>query len=149
MDTQRKSARRSVIGRTVLAMVVAKAALTTIPPKVSAATGEPGIDCMVPGAPKISQALDIRRGRLKLGPFPTFRLPLNPTWRENPFRDVNWTYRYHTLTWTLPLIRTWHRTGDAGYIRRASFLLRDWLRDNPRSAPRSRAQCPSAPSSRR
>jgi hypothetical protein len=138
METQVKSAARSVFGRTVLAMVVAIAALSTVPPRTAAAAG-PGIDCNVPGAPRVTTAPDILGGRLKLGPFPTFRLPANPTWRENPFRDVNWVFRYHTLAWMMPLIHTWHSTGDARYVRRAISLTRDWLRDNPRSAPRSRA----------
>jgi hypothetical protein len=139
METQVKSAARSVIGRTVLAMVVAIAALSTVPPRVGQAADEPGVDCNLAGAPKLEAAVQIRRGRLTLDPFPATRLPLNPTWREDPFRDVNWVYRYQTMRWVLPLIRMWHRTDDAWYIRRASYLLRDWLRDNPRHAPAVRA----------
>jgi hypothetical protein len=119
-------------------MVVAVAALSTITPRTAAAAG-PGVDCYVPGQPRVTTAPAILGGRLKLGPFPTFRLPANPTWRENPFRDVNWVFRYHTLAWMMPLVHTWHQTGDARYIRRAITLTRDWLRDNPRSAPRSPA----------
>jgi Heparinase II/III-like protein/Heparinase II/III N-terminus len=139
MDTNRKSAGRSVIGRTVLATVVAIAALSFNHSASTVAAREAGIDCAVPGEPRLETAQQIRNGRLKLGPFPTFRLPANPTWRENPFRDVNWAFRYHTLRWVLPLIRTWLQTGDSWYVRRASYITRDWLRDNPRSAPRSSA----------
>ena len=49
---------------------------------------------------------------------------------------MNWVFRYQSLRFILPLIRTWHRTGDSWYIRRAVFLVRDWIADNPRSAPR-------------
>jgi hypothetical protein len=139
MDTPTKSAARTVVGRTVLATVVAIAALSTTHPTTSAAARQAGIDCRIPGEPRIDTAEQVRRGSLKLGPFPTFRLPANPTWRENPYRDVNWAFRYHTLRWVVPLIRTWLATGDSWYVRRASFLTRDWLRDNPRSAPRSGA----------
>jgi hypothetical protein len=120
-------------------MVVAMAALSSVRPDALRAASEPGIDCTLAGAPKLEAAEEIRRGRLTLNPFPAARLPANPTWRENPFRDVSWVFRYHTMRWILPLIRTWHRTGDTWYIRRATFLLRDWLRDNPRSRPAVRA----------
>ena len=139
MDTPTKSAARTAIGRTVLAAIVAIAALSTTHPNARAAARQPGIDCAMPGEPRLETAAQIRRGHLKLGPFPVFRLPVNPTWRENPYRDNNWAFRYHTLRWVVPLIRTWNATGDAWYVRRATYLTRDWLRDNPRSAPRSRA----------
>ncbi len=68
----------------------------------------PASTARCPASHRLETAGQIRRGRLKLGPFPIFRLPSNPTWRENPFRDVNWAFRYHTLRWVVPLIRTWH-----------------------------------------
>src|SRR6266576_3075984 len=48
------------------------------------AAAEPGLDCTPPGG-TMSLALDneIRRGRLTLPPFPSTRLPRDPTWREN------------------------------------------------------------------
>src|SRR5258705_8918011 len=56
----------------------------------SIAAAEPGLDCTPPGGTmSLALANEIRRGRLTLPPFPSARLPRDPTWRENPFRDVN------------------------------------------------------------
>lgn len=86
----------------------------------------------------IAAANRLMRNRYTLGSEPTVRLPANPTWRENPFGDDNWRFDYHSLRFVLKLETAWARTGNARYLDRAVFLLRDWLRDNPRSAPRSR-----------
>ena len=145
---------RHVFGRLLVAVVLAGATLVTAPGAAAArslpqttvtsllattAATEPGADCTPFGGPPLAMADELRAGRLKLEPFPAWRLPKNPTWRENPFRDVNWVFRYHSLRFVLPLLRTWHRTRDPWYLRRAVYLTRDWIADNPRSAPASRA----------
>jgi hypothetical protein len=76
--------------------------------------------------------------RYTLGSERTVRLPANPTWRENPFHDDNWLFDYHSLRFVLKLEAAWAQTGNRRYLDRALFILHDWLRDNPRSAPRSR-----------
>ncbi len=76
--------------------------------------------------------------RYTLGSERTVRLPRDPTWRENPFHDDNWLFDYHSLRFVRKLEAAWAQTGRARYLSRALFLLHDWLRDNPRSAPRSR-----------
>ncbi len=86
----------------------------------------------------VAAADRLLQGRYTLGSEPTVRLPRNPTWRENPFHDDNWLFDYHSLRFVLKLEAAWARTGERRYLDRAIFLLRDWLRDNPRSAPRSR-----------
>jgi heparinase II/III-like protein len=155
---------RAPLGRTLLAIIVAVGALgyapgaseaRSIPQALSAsqpgtespasgampllattAASEPGVDCTAGNLP-LSMAREIRDGMLQLGPFRAWHLPQNPTWRENPFRDVNWVFRYQTLRFVLPLIRMWHRTQDSWYLKRALFLTRDWVADNPRSHPAS------------
>jgi hypothetical protein len=146
---------RHVLGRLFVAAVLATGTLAADPGGAAArslpqariatsllaiaAASEPGADCTPFGGPSLRMADELRDGRLKLSPFPSWRLPTNPTWRENPFRDVNWVFRYHSLRFVLPLLRMWHRTRDAWYLRRAIYLTRDWIADNPRSAPASRA----------
>jgi Heparinase II/III-like protein/Heparinase II/III N-terminus len=150
------STTRAAFGRTILAILIAAGTLSSVPSASQArsansaraatsttlaatAVSEPGVDCTPPGSPPLSMARQMRNGILRLSPFPSWRLPRNPTWRENPFRDVNWVFRYQSLRMVLPLMRMWHRTRDPWYLRRAVYLTRDWIADNPRSAPASRA----------
>jgi hypothetical protein len=136
----------TTVVRGLLALLIAAGALVGSPGPTQArvastfaAISEPGPDCHPYGAPPLNLADEIRRGRLTLRPFRSVLLPADPTWRENPFRDVNWVFRYQSLRFVLPLIRKWHRTGDGWYLRRAVFLVRDWIDDNPRSRPASKA----------
>ena len=78
------------------------------------------------------------KDRYTLGSRPAVRLPHNPTWSENPFHDDNRLFDYHSLRFVLKLEAAWAKTGARRYLDRALFLLRDWYRDNPRAAPRSR-----------
>ncbi len=75
--------------------------------------------------------------RYRLGTRPATVLPHDPTWRENPFRDVNWLFNYHSLRFVLKLEAAWAQTGQRRYLDRALFLLRDWYVSNPRAHPRS------------
>jgi heparinase II/III-like protein len=82
-------------------------------------------------------ANELLANRYTLPPHPTVTLPANPTWREDPLRDNNWKFQFHALRYVRYLVNAWRLTADARYRDRASFLLADWLRDNPRSAPAS------------
>lgn len=77
------------------------------------------------------------RNRYTLANYPTVTLPSNPTWRENPLRQINWLFNYHSLRYVWALTTAWSQTGDRRYLDRARFLLYDWQRDNPRGAARS------------
>lgn len=93
-------------------------------------------DCDVGGNVE-AMADQLLRNHYTLGTEPVVRLPANPTWREDPFHDDNWLFNYHSLRFVLTLEAAWAATGDTRYLDRGLFLLRDWLHDNPRSAPRS------------
>jgi len=80
----------------------------------------------------VAVADDLLRNRYTLAGFPTVTLPSNPTWKENPLKQVNWLFNYHSLRFVWALTTAWSRTGDQRYIDRAKFLLYDWQRDNPR-----------------
>ena len=78
--------------------------------------------------------------QLKLGSFPSFSVPEDPTWAEDPFDDKTWGRDYHSLTWLLIPARAFLETGDARYQEQVKRYLLDWIEENPRgSAPSSRA----------
>ncbi len=70
--------------------------------------------------------------RLVLSPYAAVRIPADPTWREDIGRDRNWGFQYHSLRWVLPLLQAYQATGNDAYRTRASALLYDWYRTNPR-----------------
>jgi heparinase II/III-like protein len=80
---------------------------------------------------------ELLANRYTLSPHPTVTLPANPTWREDPLRDDNWKFQFHTVRFVRYLMSTWGSTAAVRYRDRAAFLLYDWWRDNPRSAPAS------------
>ncbi|MBI4729065.1 MAG: hypothetical protein HY775_06130 [Acidobacteria bacterium] len=62
-------------------------------------------------------------------------LPPNPTWRENPLRDRNWQFQYHSLRFTYSLLAAWRESGDRRFLDRAEFLFHDWAADNEPGRP--------------
>ncbi len=78
-------------------------------------------------------AAALMAGRLSFPNFPTWSLPQDPTWRENPYGNTNWVYQFQTLRWADPLRRQGLRTGDPDMLDRYTSLVQDWLRDNPRT----------------
>ena len=77
--------------------------------------------------------------QLKIPPLASWTMPHNPTWRENPFRDIYWLVRYQSLRYVEHLIAEWCRTGEPGPLNRARYLMVDWLHDNPQAAAGPRA----------
>ena len=100
------------------------------------ASGDFPWNCGSPANP-IARADELLAGRYAFYPFRTVTLPLDLTWREDPFHDRNWQLQEHNLYFTLALVRAWHDTGNLEYRERARSLILDWIKDNPRSAPRS------------
>ncbi|WP_028642839.1 Ig-like domain repeat protein [Nocardioides sp. URHA0020] len=79
-------------------------------------------------------AADLMAGRLKLPTFATWRLPVDPTWAENPFSNVNWDANYQMLRWVDPLRRVGLATRNQAMLERYAALFQDWLADNPPNA---------------
>jgi hypothetical protein len=75
--------------------------------------------------------------RYRINTHPEVAIPADPTWTENPLGDANWEYQFHAQWLVLSLFQAWHASGDERYLEKATFLLRDWVQDNPRPAPRS------------
>jgi hypothetical protein len=76
-------------------------------------------------------------GSLTLPPHPSWRLPADLTWGENPFREINWSAQLHMLRWIDPL----RRLADAGDARGVDLwvrTVRSWVACNPPG--RGRAQ---------
>lgn len=82
-------------------------------------------------------AAEIMDGKLTLPTFGTWTLPENPTWKEDPFRNASWVFKLQNLRWTEPLRREWLRTGNEAMRDRYVAIWKDWIQDNPRSAPAS------------
>ena len=90
-------------------------------------------DCI--GSPSRADAL--LANHYTIGRHPQVTLPENPRWNENPLRSRNWEFSYHTLRFVLGLLTAGQRSGDGKYFDRATFLLQDWIRDNPPGRGRS------------
>lgn len=121
-----------------LALVIATS--VTLPASTSAlsvtATLPPAEECEYDTPARTLVIADrIMARHLQLGTHPDWIMPVDPTWREQPFNgDMNWLFNYHALRWLLPLLQASRDTGDTAYRTRANFLLKDWLASNPRSS---------------
>lgn len=69
-------------------------------------------------------------GHLDLPPNPSWGLPTEPTWAENPFREPNWVVQYHMLRWLDPLRRFADR-GDTRGVELWTRLVTSWIEQNP------------------
>ncbi len=121
-----------------LALVTASTVLAPTPTRALSAnaTLPPAEECLYDTPAKALVMADrIMARHLQLGTHPDWILPVDPTWREQPFDgDLNWLFNYHALRWLLPLLQAGRDTGSTAYTTRASFLLKDWLASNPRSS---------------
>jgi Heparinase II/III-like protein/Heparinase II/III N-terminus len=84
-----------------------------------------------------SRASALLANHLTIGRHAQVTLPADPRWNENPLESRNWEYSYQTLRFVLDLLAAGRQTGGERYLDRATFLLRDWVRDNPPNAGRS------------
>lgn len=82
-------------------------------------------------------AAALMAGKVTLSPHRTTSLPADPRWSENPLKNANWVFQYHTLRWADVLRREGVRTANEAMLRRYRFLLEDWVKDNPYGAARS------------
>ena len=133
------AAARSAATRLASASLAAALAATSI----SATTPLPVAAAEIPalcagGSGSRAIADDLLANRYHLTPHPVVTLPSDPTWAENPVGDPNWAFQFHSLRFVLSLLSAWAGTGDETYRDRATFLLRDWLQDNPPSDSPSR-----------
>ena len=127
--TQRRGAAHP---RRLIALAASLSVLLTLiaaPARVAAVTIRP--ECRGP-ANSVAVADALLANRYTLASFPTVTLPSNPKWTENPLKQVNWLFNYHSLRFVWALTTAWAQTGDARYRERAEFVLYDWQRDNPR-----------------
>ncbi len=105
------------------------------------------------GAGDVAAARNLLNGYINIATFRTWRMPMKSgkvdlvklTWREDPFNNDNWAFNLHTLRWAEPLRRVGSASGDeVSDEERAAMralytgLLDDWIRNNPRSSPRSK-----------
>jgi hypothetical protein len=111
-----------------------------LPPGVAdpgaAQSSTPG-SCAGAPSPRFSTADQLLRNVYIFESHPAYQLAPDLTWREDPFHDRNWRFKFHSLMWVEPLWLAWEKTGDVRYRDRYVEILRSWFTANPRSAPRS------------
>jgi Heparinase II/III-like protein/Heparinase II/III N-terminus len=95
-----------------------------------------GPDCSK-GSDALTHADEVMSGKLVLPRHRAVSLPRNPTWAEDPLNDRNWEFQYHSLRFVWDLFEAWRITRKEAYRDRGLYLVRDWVRDNPRGAGRS------------
>lgn len=98
-----------------------------------------GSQCFRPGVyeDSVRYADELLANRYTFPPHPTVTLPSDPTWSEDPLGDANWVFQFHSMRYVWHLLQAWEKTLDPRYLLRYRFLLQDWWRDNPISAPPS------------
>lgn len=69
-------------------------------------------------------------GKLDLPPNPSWKMPAELTWYENPFKEPNWVAQFHMLRWLDPLRRQAQK-GDAALIDRWLVIAEGWIEKNP------------------
>lgn len=69
-------------------------------------------------------------GTLDLPPNPSWKMPAEITWYENPFKEPNWVAQFHMLRWLDPLRRQAQK-GDASAIDRWLSIAESWIEKNP------------------
>ena len=82
-------------------------------------------------------AQELMAGRMTVPTFDAWTLPVDPTWGEDPFDNPYWEFQYHALRWVDPLRRVGLATNDQAMLNRYAELVRDWVENNPISAPPS------------
>ncbi|MEZ0169632.1 heparinase II/III family protein [Microvirga sp. TS319] len=73
----------------------------------------------------------ITENGLALGSFPSWPLPDEPQWSEDPFQSPAWRIEFHSLTWLRKLSENRASTG----LARAIDLAASWSRTNPWGHP--------------
>ena len=69
-------------------------------------------------------------GKLDLPPNPSWNMPAEVTWYENPFKEPNWVAQFHMLRWLDPLRRQAQK-GDASLIDHWLAIAESWIEKNP------------------
>lgn len=73
---------------------------------------------------------ELLAGSLALPPNPTWAMPAEITWYENPFKEPNWVAQFHMLRWLDPLRRQ-AQTGRHKLIDLWLSIAESWIEKNP------------------
>lgn len=88
-------------------------------------------------APKVrvnpAAVRSLHNGELTMSPHPTWSLPRQLSWAEDPFKDKNWRYQLHMLRWLAPLVDA-GRAGDRKSAEAWLSYASDWIKKNPPGA---------------
>jgi len=58
------------------------------------------------------------------------KLPYDFTWEEDPYKDVNWQFYFHSWRFTDCLISGYSISKDPWYLNRLKWIVSDWWKDN-------------------
>lgn len=58
------------------------------------------------------------------------KLPSDFTWKEDPYKDVNWQFFFHSWYFSDCLIDGYSISKDPWYLNRLRWVVSDWWRDN-------------------
>jgi len=75
-------------------------------------------------------AKELLRNNLTLFPHPSWEMPDDPTWAENPFSEPNWVTQFHMLRWLDPLRRDAEQGNDAA-LDKWIAVVSSWIDKNP------------------
>lgn len=75
--------------------------------------------------------------RLTMSPHPEWQLPEDPTWLENPLKDDNWQFQYHSLRWLDPLRRE-AVAGNENARQVWERYVQSWIAANPPGTTRTK-----------
>jgi hypothetical protein len=61
--------------------------------------------------------------------YPAFRVRRDPTWSENPYRNISWEADYQSLAWLRSPEAAYEQTKDASYLYQVKAYVLDWIAD--------------------
>ena len=76
-----------------------------------------------------SVQLWIDQHAIRLRSFGTYRVPRDPTWSENPFRNISWEADYQSLAWLRAPEAAYEQTGKRTYLYQVKAYVLDWIAD--------------------
>lgn len=106
------------------------------PAPTSAAYSRDMAERLAFGAPFDPTSQDARKvqellaGSLALHPNPTWSMPAEITWYENPFKEPNWVAQFHMLRWLDPLRRQAQK-GRHELMDLWLSIAESWIEKNP------------------
>lgn len=59
--------------------------------------------------------------------YPSWTVPVAPTWHEDPFANVSWLTRYQALGWLMAVAGAYRETGERRYLDELVGYVMSWI----------------------